>query len=148
MFWGGYNIRINNGVSQISKIHNTNSELNDYKLFCFNGKCRLFKIDFGRFVEHHANYYDTDLQLLPFGEVVCPPVYDINIPIPSIIVDMFSQAEKLAKDIPFLRVDFYNVNNHIYFGELTFYPASGLSPFTSRQWDLKLGEMIDLPHLL
>ena len=43
-------------------------ELKDYKFFCFNGKVRFFKVDFGRFVEHHVNYYDTAGNLLPFGE--------------------------------------------------------------------------------
>lgn len=43
-------------------------ELKDYKFFCFNGKVKFFKVDFGRFVEHHANYYDTDGNMLPFGE--------------------------------------------------------------------------------
>lgn len=51
-------------------------ELRDYKIFCFNGKVRLFKIDFDRFSNHRANYYDKELNLLEFGEEVCPP--DIN----------------------------------------------------------------------
>lgn len=48
-------------------------ELKDYKFFCFNGKVKFFKIDFGRFVEHHANYYSPEGQLLPFGEKSFPP---------------------------------------------------------------------------
>ena len=55
-----------NGV--ITELKPEYDELKDYKFFCFNGKVRFFKVDFGRFVEHHANYYDTDGNLLPFGE--------------------------------------------------------------------------------
>ena len=43
-------------------------ELKDYKFFCFNGKVKFFKVDFGIFVEHHANNYDTDGNMLPLGE--------------------------------------------------------------------------------
>ena len=57
---------------------------------------------------------------------------------------MICLAEKLSRDISFLRVDFYVVNNRIYFGELTFYPASGFGEFIPNEWDEKLGDMIRL----
>lgn len=57
---------------------------------------------------------------------------------------MMSLAEELSKEMPFLRVDFYNVKGHIYFGEITFFPASGWSKFTSHEWDLKLGKLIKI----
>ena len=50
-------------------------------------------------------------------------------------------AEKLSQGIPHLRVDFYNINGQIYFGELTFFHWSGLVPFDPPEWDLKLGEL-------
>ena len=58
---------------------------------------------------------------------------------------MIILAEKLSRDIPFLRVDFYNLNNKIYFGELTFFPASGLGEIEPKEWDYKLGEWLTLP---
>lgn len=124
----------------------TSLGLNDYKIFCFNGKVRFFKIDFGRFIEHHANYYDTNLQLLPFGEASCPPIPNVCFQIPSNIYEMFSLAERLSFGIPFVRVDFYDVNGHIYFGEITFFPASGMGNFIPNEWDRKLGNMILLPN--
>ena len=60
---------------------------------------------------------------------------------------MVRLAEILSKDIPFLRVDFYNINGKIYFGELTFFPYSGFGTFTDEKWDYKLGELIDLKLL-
>lgn len=120
-------------------------ELRDYKFFCFGGQVKCFKVDFDRFIDHHANYFDRDGNLLKFGEVVCPPVYDRKIELPKTLKKMIELAEKLSTGIPFLRVDFYEVNGKIYFGELTFFPASGLGEFIPQEWDLKLGEWITLP---
>lgn len=122
--------------------------LNDYKLFCFNGKVKFFKVDFGRFVEHHANYYSPEGMLLEFGEKDFKPVPDYPIELPVNLNAMIALAEKLATNIPFLRVDFYNINGKIYFGELTFYPASGLSHWTLEEWDKKLGCFLQLPSTL
>lgn len=119
-------------------------ELRDYKFFCFNGICKCFKIDFDRQINHKANYYDKNGNLLEFGEIICPPDYYKKIDMPKNLNKMIELAEKLSINNKFLRVDFYEINNKIYFGELTFYPASGFGKFTDEQWDLKLGEWIDL----
>lgn len=121
-------------------------ELMDYKFFCFNGKVKFLKVDFNRFIEHHANYYDTKLNILPFGERICPPDLNKKIDFPENINKMIELAEKLAKDIPFVRIDFYNVNEKIYFGEMTFYPAAGFGKIEPEEWDLKIGEMLELPN--
>ena len=119
-------------------------ELKDYKFFCFNGKVRFFKVDFGRFVEHHANYYDTDGNLLPFGEKGLEPDSNYPIELPNNLSEMISLAERLSKNEPFLRVDFYNVNGKIFFGELTFYPASGLGKWTTDEADKEIGSYLIL----
>lgn len=119
-------------------------ELRDYKFFCFNGKAKFFKVDFGRYVEHHANYYDTKCNLLPFGEESFPSIFEKKLKMPENIDRMIELAEKLAENIPFIRVDFYDVRSRIYFGELTLFPASGFGRFTSNEWDYKIGDMIDL----
>lgn len=118
----------------------------DYKFFCFNGKVRFFKIDLGRFIDHRANYYSPDCELLPFGEMVYPPNPEVSVQIPNNLDKMIELAEKLAKGIPFLRADFYNVNGCIYFGELTFYPAGGFGRFTPDEWDKTIGNMLTLPN--
>jgi hypothetical protein len=122
-------------------------ELKDYKLFCFNGKVKLFKIDFDRFNKHRANYYDVDSkQHLPFGEVACPPDYDRILIMPEELEQMINLAKKLSIGYEFLRVDFYNADSRIYFSELTFFPASGIGRFTSKEWDYTLGSWLKLPH--
>lgn len=120
----------------------TLGDLKDYKFFCFNGKVKLFKIDFGRFVEHHANYYSTDGKILPFGEKACTPDYSHIEIMPKNLTKMIELAEKLSRGIPFLRVDFYNVNGTIFFGELTFFPAGGVGSFTDEKWDKQLGDYL------
>lgn len=119
-------------------------ELLDYKFFCFNGKVKFFKVDFGRFVEHHANYYSPEGKLLQFGESAVPPDNTYLIELPSNLNKMISLAEKLSAKEPFLRVDFYNVNGKIYFGELTFYPASGMGRWTTEEADIKIGGYLEL----
>ncbi len=121
------------------------SELRDYKFFCFGGVCKCMKVDFDRFIEHCANYYDPEGNLLDFGERICPPNKQKEIILPANMSRMIEFAERLSQGIPFLRADFYDVNGTIYFGELTFYPASGFGSFTDDAWDAKLGEWIELP---
>ena len=120
-------------------------ELKDYKFFCFNGKVKFFKIDFDRQVGHHANYFDPQGNLLPFGEVEYMPIPERKLAIPSNLAEMICIAEKLAENIPFIRVDLYNVKGQIYFGELTFFPASGRGALTPKEWEYTLGSLIKLP---
>lgn len=121
------------------------SGLRDYKFFCFNGKMKCFKIDFDRFVGHRANYYDENLNLMTIGEVVCPPDFR-DYSMPDNLGEMIALAESLAEGFPFVRVDFYNVQGKIYFGEMTFYPAAGFGQFTKEDDDILLGSWIKLPN--
>lgn len=120
--------------------------LKDYKFFCFNGIPRFFKIDIGRFVEHHAYYYNIDGQLLPFGESEFPPLPDKQILLPRTLEQMIEVAKTLSQGIPFVRVDLYEISGKVYFGELTFYPSSGTGKFTPPEWDKKIGDLLVLPR--
>lgn len=126
---------------------NKHGDLKDYKFFCFNGKVKCFKIDYDRFSRHRANYYDINMKQLPFGEKEYP--FDINkkVQMPANLTQMIKLAEKIAKDIPFVRVDFYNCGGKIYFGEITFYPAGGWGVFDPEEWDYVLGSWIELPSI-
>ncbi len=126
----------------IKPIDTENKDLLDYKFFCFNGEMKFFKIDFGRFVEHHANYYSRNGEYLDFGEVCYSrdPMADIQLP--DNLSEMISLAERLSKDIPLLRVDLYNIHGKIYFGELTFFPAAGMGAFDPEEYDIKLGKLL------
>ena len=115
----------------------------DYKFFCFNGKMEVFKIDYNRFTKRAANYYDKECQFLEFGKVNSTPDPSIRLELPSNFQKMVEITEILSEGIPFLRVDLYSVKGNIYFGELTFYPSSGIEPFTG-DGDIIMGKMLDL----
>lgn len=121
-------------------------ELTDYKFFCFHGEVKCFKVDFDRFLDHGANWYDRNGNLLPFGEVSCPPCYEKKIIFPDSIQRMIAAAQTLSAGIPFVRVDLYSVNEKIYFGELTLFPACGWGRFTDDQWDMIMGQWLKLPQ--
>ena len=121
------------------------NELKDYKFFCFNGSPYCLKIDFDRFIDHRANYYDTDMNLLPFGEACCMPDYKKELKRPENFERMIDIVKILSKDIPFARIDLYNSKGKIYFGEITFFPAGGMGKFVPFEWDYKLGHLLKLP---
>ena len=141
--WPYKNVKPRIMIEKLIK-ENGNEDLKDYKFFCFNGKVKIFKIDFDRFTNHGANYFDVNGKLLNFGENACPPDYNKKLDIPDKIDLMIKLAEKISKDIPFVRIDFYYTNKKIYFGEITFFPAAGFGTFTDDKWDKKLGNWIKL----
>ena len=115
----------------------------DYKFFCFNGKMEIFKIDYNRFTKRIANYYDKEGRFLEIGKVNSIPDKSIKLELPDNFTKMVEVAETLSKGIPFLRVDLYSVNNRIYFGELTFYPSSGIEPFVG-DGDVIMGNLLNI----
>lgn len=126
----------------------SDKNINDYKLFCFNGKVLFFKVDYNRQTNHTEKYYDLSLNELPFFEkqLKKDTANDLQIT-KNNIINMKDMAEKLAVDIPFVRIDFYCVENKIYFGEMTFYPFAGYGEFEPEKWDRKIGDMLELPKI-
>lgn len=121
-------------------------ELIDYKFFCFNGEPKFLYVSEGLSNHENArisfanmNYEKTEFyrkDYRPFDKLPDKPTnFD----------KMKELSKKLSKNIPFIRVDFYEVNGQIYFGELTFFPCSGFIPFEPEEWDIKLGDMLKLP---
>lgn len=123
-------------------------DLKDYKFFCFNGEPKFLKVDFDRYSDHHANYYDLYWNLLPFGEATYPPIKSHIEECPPNFQKMIEVARILSNGHIFIRVDLYNVEGKIYFGELTFYPASGMGAFTPDEYDKIIGDLLRLPNTL
>ena len=121
------------------------AELRDYKFMCFDGEVRCSFICSDRFSDAglHVTFFDKEWNVLPFERHY--PSRKDGLPKPHNYEKMVELAEKLSKDIPFVRVDFYEVGGEIYFGELTFYPGCGFEEFTPEEWDYTLGEWIKLP---
>lgn len=122
-------------------------DLMDYKFFCFNGEPKFFCIDFNRFIEHHTNFYNLNGQLLPYSLIPYPCIPDKEIEIPKTLGEMIEYAKILARGIPFVRVDFYDVDGFVYFGEMTFYPYAGYNKYKSPEHDLEIGNMLDISSL-
>ncbi len=119
-------------------------ELLDYKFMCFNGKVKCSFICSDRANGNlKVDFYDLDWNKMPFERKY--PNSEKQFKKPKNYELMIELAEKLAKDIPFVRVDFYEINGKIYFGELTFYPGSGMEEFRPEEYDKILGDMLVLP---
>ena len=148
IFWFGREWPYKNAkpriIAEKYMVDTETEELRDYKFFCFNGIVKCYKVDFDRFKSHHANYYD-ERKLLKIGEEVCPPDFSRKIKLPDSLSEMKRLAETLSQGIPFLRVDFYYVNGEVFFGELTFFPASGFGKFIFKGNDELLGSWLKLP---
>ena len=118
-----------------------NGELLDYKFFCFDGNPKFIKVDFDRYSNHTANFYNLDWDLLNIKEKGYNN-YSSEFPAPKKLDKMIEIAKILSKDFQFVRVDLYNVDGKIYFGELTYTPASGKHPFLPLDMDKKIAEEI------
>jgi len=118
--------------------------LRDYKFWCFNGK-PMYMYCTVKDKNIYENFYGTNFEAVQInhGFERHQPEFEK----PKNYEKMLELAEKLAiaSESPFIRVDFFNVDGHIYFSEYTFYDWGGLRPFSSYEQDLELGELISLP---
>lgn len=120
-------------------------EIVDYKFMCFNGQVKCAFVCLNRNSPGGLNviFYDTGWNRMPFERhypsgnlaVAKPKNYDL----------MVELAEKLARGMPFARVDFYEVNEKVYVGEITLYPGGGVEEFTPERYDRVLGDWLRLP---
>lgn len=131
-------------------IRDTNGKLPlDYKFMCFNGEPKLLFLDIGLIDENNIynhnyprNIYDMDFNLMPFketrnnylGEIKKPENWD----------KMIEIARKLSQPFPFCRVDLYNLDGKIYFGEITFYHGGGCNDIQPEKWDLEIASWINI----
>lgn len=118
-------------------------DLNDYKVMCFNGEAKLIQIHRGRFGKHTQDFYDARWNLLDIYQGV--PLSGTVMEKPSFLEEMLELSQKLAERIPCVRVDWYHAEGRLYFGELTFFDASGFDEFEPDVWNERMGSWITLP---
>lgn len=117
----------------------------DYKFYCFNGKADSVMLCTERSTGHPKFYFfDKDWNLRRYNKRGKEAPEGFTLPKPEGMDKMFEIAAKLSEGIPFVRVDLYNVDGKIYFGELTFFPASGFDANRLPETDIYFGNMIDL----
>ena len=121
-------------------------ELRDYKFFCFDGvvKALFIASDRTKKVETKFDFFDENFKHLPFTNG--HPNADVLPSKPVCFEEMKMLAAKLSKGIPQVRVDFYEIRSRVYFGEMTFFHWSGMTPFVPEEWDYKFGSWIKLPN--
>lgn len=121
----------------------------DYKFMCFDGEPRLLFLDLGVINkdksynhDYPRNIYDMEFNLLPVHET--RPNADYDVPKPENFERMVEIARTLSKPFPHCRVDLYNIDGAIYFGEVTFYHGGGCNDIQPEEWDYKMGSWIDI----
>ncbi len=125
-------------------VENGGGELNDYKIFCFNGKAKYIMFLAERQTHLKMAFYDLDWKLLPF--TYSYPQYTEEVPRPKKLDEMIQVAEKLAEGFNQVRVDLYYLNDDtIKFGEMTMTSASGRCKWNPPEYDEILGELVELP---
>ena len=121
-------------------------ELKDYKFFCFDGEVKALFVATDRYLGEHKvkfDYYDRDFNHLDLRQSHENAENPMTVP-PKNYEDMISVAEKLSKGLKHVRVDLYNINGSVYFGEMTFFHYSGLVPFRPNKWDTIWGQWLKL----
>lgn len=123
------------------------AELRDYKFFSFDGETKAMFIATERASETEEtkfDFFDMDYNHLPFTNG--HPNAKVLPEKPEKFDEMRLLADKLSAGIPHARIDFYEVNGRVYFGEITFFHWSGMKPFDPPEWDRIFGEWIKLPE--
>lgn len=125
----------------------------DYKLHCFNGKVRMISVDLGRDTdEHHRNWYSREWIREPYkwssqkGSKFTDPTEE-DVERPKTLEEMIRLSEILAQPFAYVRVDWYDVNGQLYFGEITFHHDGGVLPILPKIWDEKLGALLKLQKI-
>lgn len=120
-------------------------ELKDYKFFAFDGQIKALFVATGRNSADETcfTYFDRDFNRIPLTNG--HPNSSKQIVKPANFEKMITVAEKLSEGIPHVRVDLYNINGKIYFGEMTFFHWSGFKEFEPEKYDKIFGDWITLP---
>lgn len=132
-------------IAEEFMVDESGTGLMDYKFLCFNGVPKLMFIATGRPINTCFDFFDMDFSHLDIRQG--HPNASHKIKKPKGFEEMKRLASVLSQGFPQIRVDFYDVNGTIYFGELTLFHFGGNMPFHPSSWDLKLGNWIELPQI-
>lgn len=119
-------------------------ELKDYKFFCFNGSPELLFVASNRGIDTRFDFFDLDFKPIPITKNHYKNS-NKHIKKPAGFDEMIRLSKILSQGMPHVRVDFYDVNGKVYFGEFTFYHFSGLEKFEPEDYDRKIGDLLKMP---
>lgn len=123
----------------------SSDDVMDYKIHCFNGVPKLIQVDYDRFTNHKRNIYDAEWTYLDV-EILYKTDKGHIIERPRKLEEMLMMASKLSEDMPYIRIDFYYINERIFFGEMTFHHGAGYEPIRPESFGREMGDWIDLPQ--
>lgn len=139
-------------IAEQLMVNGNDEELTDYKFFCFNGEVKYCQVIKGRSEFETIDFFDAEWTHQEFIGLTLmgkngQPITNSEIPIekPASYDEMITVARKLSAKQPFVRIDLYEINVQVYFGEITFYPAAGLGAFKPAEWNQRIGNLICLP---
>lgn len=122
-----------------------NGKFTDYKFMCFNGYVPCVMVCVDRDIGDTKFYfYDKEWNLLRYNEKSLKKYSNLTLPKPSCIDKMFEIAECLSAGLPFARIDLYECDGKIYFGEITFFPDGGFDANITTEAEQRFGDLIDL----
>lgn len=147
--WWGYEMHyvpIKRQILIEQFMNDGNPDLTDYKFYCFNGKPTYCQVIANRHsANKHLNWYDMAWRpVTRISSKENPANYNLIHEVPKTFEEMKEYAIKLSADFKFVRVDFYEIHNKVYFGELTFIPAAAYIKYTNDTVDFELGELLIL----
>jgi hypothetical protein len=116
--------------------------INDYKFFCFNGKPEIMFVATERTTDVKFDFFDMDFNHLDIENI--HPQSGKVIERPSCFEEMKRVAESLSHGMKFVRIDLYEIQGRVFFGEFTFFHGGGFYLFKPYEWEIKLGDMIDI----
>ena len=116
--------------------------LRDYKFFCFDGEPKFLFVATDRTTDVKFDFFDTDFNHLDITNI--HPQSGLQIEKPMNFEKMVEIARKLSKGIKFVRIDLYNIDGKIYFGEFTFFHGGGFYLFHPDRWEKEFGDYIKL----
>ena len=121
---------------------NPEKSIEDYKFFCFNGEPKVMFVATDRSTDCRFDFFDMDFNHLDIVNI--HPWADKPIAKPAMFEEMKEVAAKLSQGMPFVRIDLYELNGTIYFGEYTFFHGGGFRLCEPPEWERRLGDWIDL----
>jgi len=117
----------------------------DYKFYCFNGVPMYVQVIKNRGYNETVDFYNMNWEKQPFtGVNPTAKMSDKVDTAPSTLENMKEVAAKLSMGFPFMRVDLYEINHKVYFGELTLYPSGGFGCFKPKEYNLIIGNQLRL----
>ena len=122
------------------------TQLSDYKVFCFDGEPLMIQVDYDRYEGHKRQFFDCEWNRMDISFHFMSDTKKI-IKKPKVLSEMLELSRKLSTGFPHLRTDFYIVNNKLYVGEMTFFHGTGFGKWWPEGTDEWIGTFLKIDNI-